>query len=444
MNPFFQYKKLCEIAKRVKRKIELVPTETYRTLGCKLYGEGVYQREEKKGIEILAKNMYLVKENDLVFNRIWAQKGSVGIVPQEISGSIVTSDFPVYEFDMNQIYPKYIGWYVKTIDFWEECKQHSYGTSGRQRLSPKELPNIKFPIYDFKIQKKIVAFIENKVNIIKKIEYNKQIIENEVETLWNNSVIKAFKGNKYEKKFDSAHSILDEQSKVYSKHDLSRYNNAHPWKPHIYEKGLYSIPDNWIWTDVGSTLTHIVDCVNDTPFFSEYPTDYLGLKSTNIRPFFLDLSKKWYVSKDDYLYWNRRETPMEGDLILTREAPMGNSCILPADLNVCLTQRLLLMRNNEKFVSNRYLLHYLNSSIFYDQVIEHSRGLTTPHLRVKDLPKILIPLCPKPHQESIVKQLDNLFDSVQKIRSHNSEIKNMLDKLIPSILNEGVFHEFMK
>ena len=151
---------LSQFGKLMRREVEIKADRTYRTIGCRLYGEGVYQREEKSGNEIKAKRMFLVKENDLVVNRIWAQKGSAGIVPPEISGSVVTQDFPVFELDTDKAFPKYIAWYLKTKDFQEECKRHSHGTSGRQRLSPDELPKVTFPLCKLPEQQRIVARIE--------------------------------------------------------------------------------------------------------------------------------------------------------------------------------------------------------------------------------------------------------------------------------------------
>src|SRR5437764_11462895 len=124
-----------------------------------------------------------------------------------------------------------------------------------------------------------------------------------------------------------------DQAEVYLDAPMTGYNNAQPCEPSYWLTGLYSLPTSWTWTDLGSTLTHMVDCVNDTPDFATFPTGLLGLKSTNIRPYKIDLSQRWYVTPEDFLAWNRRERPQAGDIILTREAPMGNACILSAGID---------------------------------------------------------------------------------------------------------------
>jgi type I restriction enzyme S subunit len=184
-------------------------------------------------------------------------------------------------------------------------------------------------------------------------------------------------------------------------------------------------------------FTHLIDCVNDTPEFASHDTGFLGLKSTNIRPYCLDLRQRWFVSEADFHHWNRRATPQAGDIILTREAPVGYACPVPDNLTACLTQRLLLLRPDTEAILPDLLLHYLNSPIFLDQVLEHSRGLTTPHIRVQDAPEFLLPLPPLPQQRRIVTELQALRSKVDTIKSLHASTAAELAAMIPAILNQA-------
>jgi len=144
-----------EIGDLVKRKVTLKNELDYQTVGCRLYGRGVYAREIKKGYEISAKKMFLIKKDDVLINRIWAQKGSAGIVPIELENSLVTNDFPVIELDKSQILPIFLSLYFKTEHFWDSCKQHSHGTSGRERLGMKEMMELEIPVPSIEVQEKI-------------------------------------------------------------------------------------------------------------------------------------------------------------------------------------------------------------------------------------------------------------------------------------------------
>ena len=189
----------------------------------------------------------------------------------------------------------------------------------------------------------------------------------------------------------------------------------------LSNNGPFPLPSAWVCTTIGSVVTHIIDCVNDTPDFADYDTGLIGLKSSNIRPYRLDLSRKWFMSPEDFKQWNRREQPKSGDIVLTREAPMGHACLLPQRIDLCLTQRLLLLRPNEKTILPKLLLHYLNSPIFLNQVQDHCRGLTTPHIRVQDAPNFLLPIPPMHTQCDLVDELD----------ISQSEFRNQLNSSIP-------------
>ena len=428
---------LKKIGKVVKREVTINPDDTYKTVGCKLYGLGVYERETKSGHEIAATKMYQICENDLLINRIWVQKGSAGIVPPHLEGAVVTNDFPVIEFDLTKVFPSYIAWYVKSQVFWDECRRHSRGTSGRERLKPKELQNITFPLPALDEQKRIVATLDSLMERIDEARQQRAAIN--LDLMWDSILYWIFKplSTNGIDHGEAALNLLKRQADKYKNFDTATFNGAHPHKPNIYPQGLYQIPEEWVCADLGSALTHLVDCVNDTPDFSAIPTKYLGLKSTNVKPYNFDLTEKWYMKSEDFTIWNRREPPQAGDIILTREAPMGNVCILPEGFEVCLTQRLMVLRSDNQFVNSRYLLHYLNSPHFKNQVFDLCRGLTTPHIRVRDAPLIKVPVAPLPVQQHIVAYLDALKSKVNELHMMQSEIEKDLEALIPSLLNKA-------
>jgi type I restriction enzyme S subunit len=116
---------------------------------------------------------------------------------------------------------------------------------------------------------------------------------------------------------------------------------------------------------------------------------------------------------------------------------MGFACMLPDGINVSLTQRLMLLRPWREVIEPKLLLHFLNSSLFRRQVDEHCRGLTTPHIRVQDAPKFLLPLPPLAHQEVIVRGLDALQSQLEELKCLQAETAAELDALLPAILDRA-------
>ena len=194
-------------------------------------------------------------------------------------------------------------------------------------------------------QRLIVARIEKLVAQINDALRLSAEVSNELELLWRSTVDAAFRGRLLKTVSGScAGSALKAAAVTISDGQDRSHNNAHPARPSIEDDGPFELPIGWVWTTLGSIVTHLVDCVNDTPDFANEDTGFLGLKSTNVRPYHLDLSRRWHVSEGDFLRWNRREPPRAGDILLTREAPVGFACIVPTGIKACLTQRLMLLR----------------------------------------------------------------------------------------------------
>ncbi len=80
---------------------------------------------------------------------------------------------------------------------------------------------------------------------------------------------------------------------------------------------------NWRRLTIDKVCSELVDCVNRTAPVVDEPTPYKMIRTTNVKNGFIDLSQVRYVSKTTYDKWTRRQIPAIGDVILTREAPLG-------------------------------------------------------------------------------------------------------------------------
>src|SRR5688500_11637872 len=85
----------------------------------------------------------------------------------------------------------------------------------------------------------------------------------------------------------------------------------------------------------------IVDCPHSTPVWTD--SGFVVLRSHNIRRGRLDLSSCSYTDLRHFLERTRRARPQAGDLVITREAPMGEVCLIPKGLKCCLGQRMVLL-----------------------------------------------------------------------------------------------------
>src|SRR5262249_49798067 len=80
---------------RVREKVE--SDSSYSLLGVRWWGAGVFVREEKSGREIKGSHLYRVSPDLIIYNRLFAFRGSFAIVAREHDGSYVSSEFPTFK-----------------------------------------------------------------------------------------------------------------------------------------------------------------------------------------------------------------------------------------------------------------------------------------------------------------------------------------------------------
>ena len=133
----------------------------------------------------------------------------------------------------------------------------------------------------------------------------------------------------------------------------------------------------------------IVDCPHFTPEWTDH--GYLVIRNQNIRNGRLDLSNRSYTHKHDYDRRIKRAKPQPGDIVFTREAPMGEVCLLPADLECCVGQRQVLLRPRHD-VDGSYLFYALQSPFVRHQIFwNEGTGSTVSNVRIPALKALLIP-----------------------------------------------------
>lgn len=151
---------LGKISRPISRPIPVEPGQSYRTLGVKWWGEGAYERQTIDGAETAAKTLSLVREGDLIINKIWVRHGSTAIAGADVDGCAASGEFPTFELDHSQVLPAWLHWQTKTAGFWAKCDALSQGTSGKNRIKPDQFLTIDIPLPPLAEQRRVVARVE--------------------------------------------------------------------------------------------------------------------------------------------------------------------------------------------------------------------------------------------------------------------------------------------
>ncbi len=174
---------LSEIAEAISRPVSVTAGESYRTIGVKWWGEGAYERETIDGSRTAAKTLSLVREGDLIINKIWVRHGSTAIASKAVDGCAASGEFPTFKLNQNRVVPRWIHWQTKARDFWTKCDALSRGTSGKNRIKPELFLTIGIPLPPLPEQRRIVARIEELAAQIHETRGLRQRAAEEVEVL---------------------------------------------------------------------------------------------------------------------------------------------------------------------------------------------------------------------------------------------------------------------
>ena len=79
--------------------------------------------------------------------------------------------------------------------------------------------------------------------------------------------------------------------------------------------------------DLDELCSLIADCPHATPKWTD--AGVVVLRNQNIKNGRLDLSQPSFTDEEHYSGRVRRAKPQAGDLVITREAPMGEVCMIP-------------------------------------------------------------------------------------------------------------------
>jgi len=197
------------------------------------------------------------------------------------------------------------------------------------------------------------------------------------------------------------------------------------------------IPSHWSETQLKYISNEIIDCEHKTAPNNENG-EYHIIKTSDVRDGDLLLENSERAIKGVYEEWTQRGKPQSGDLIFTREAPVGEVGIVPDNADVLLGQRTVLIRPNTSKVTPEYLCFALqNHSIEWYADLK-SQGSTVRHLNVSDLEDLPMFLPPISEQRNIVEELSLMDNRVTALKNNIHGEISLLDEKRNAMVTNAV------
>jgi type I restriction enzyme, S subunit len=209
--------------------------------------------------------------------------------------------------------------------------------------------------------------------------------------------------------------------------------------PELYQKTAMGwLPTDWRFTTCEAVCEKIIDCKNRTP--PETPDGYPVIRTPNVRDGEFVDAELAFTDEKSYDVWTMRGKPLVGDIVITREAPVGEVCMIPKrHPNACLGQRMMLYRPNPESINSRYFLFALQSQQIKNRLELISGGSTVGHVRVGDI-RTLWMFMPESssEQKQIADALDGATDRLKREAAQLEKLQKQKVGLMQDLLTGRV------
>lgn len=158
--------RLGDCLEYVVAKELVIDEQEYPMAGVRLYGNGIYHRESVLGKDQSSRYLTRLIPNSLVYNRLFAWRGTFAVTTSEEEHLFVSNEFPQFVVDESVVLPEYLKILFTSARILLVVKAASVGSSAisRNRFKEEEFLDFKVPIPPLPTQASIVKMLSNAQN----------------------------------------------------------------------------------------------------------------------------------------------------------------------------------------------------------------------------------------------------------------------------------------
>ena len=101
--------------------------------------------------------MFAAYPGDIVFSRIDARSGAIGVLQENIAKAVVTSEFPVFVPASEHLEGEFVKLVLRTGNFLTALRAKASGTSGRKRITAEAFVDLHIPLPPLDEQRAMIA-----------------------------------------------------------------------------------------------------------------------------------------------------------------------------------------------------------------------------------------------------------------------------------------------
>ena len=207
---------------------------------------------------------------------------------------------------------------------------------------------------------------------------------------------------------------------------------------HVFTEALIALvlPPHWSVEPLTRISAAIVDCPHSTPKWTA--SGKICVRTNQFRPGLLDLSDARFVDEETYRDRIQRLEPVENDILYSREGGiLGVACRVPAGVQLCLGQRMMLIRAGTR-IDPIFLEFVLNSPLVTTIARGRTTGGAAPRVNVATIRAYPIPLPPLAEQHRIVAKVDELMALCDRLEGQLTATQTDSRRLLDAVLHQAL------
>jgi type I restriction enzyme S subunit len=376
-----------------------------------------------------------LKEGDLLIARMPDPLGRACLFPKLTQKSVTVVDVCVWRAENGGADSKWLMYIINSPDIRSKIQLLASGTT-RQRVSGKNLKTLSVAIPPLAEQKRIVTKLDSLFAHTRRARQELDHIPKLIER-YKQAILSAACTGRLTVDWREENPNIETAAELLiriHKEKLQKYEEkSKKSKKIVLSNDKDYVIESWKYTTLENIAEEIVDCPHSTPKWVE--DGFICVRTTQFERFKLKMDNLRYVSQETFQERILRLKPQAGDILYSREGGiLGIACQIPPNVELCLGQRMMLIRCNDNWLSGEYLTMLLNSEIILSKVKDLITGTASPHLNVGDVKSFEIPLPPVLEQQEIIKRVKNYFQAIDRLEQEYQKAIQLCDRLEQSTL----------
>jgi type I restriction enzyme, S subunit len=356
--------------------------------------------------------MFAAYPGDVVFSKIDARNGAVGLIPATLPKVVLTPEYPVMVPDLGKLRPAYLHHLLRAEHFRHDLQRQASGTSGRKRVTPEAFLSLTVPLPSLDEQDALVTAYQSALT---------EAVQKEADA--------ARIAQASQRAFEKALGVAPPPPLPNRPVFVARFKDVERWSHEgILRDATQPAASSTAWqvvplTSVGKVSYGLQKCPANRP--AKHSRPYLRV--ANVQRGVLDLAEMKYMDVPDEDMPKLRL--MDGDVLLCEgNSPdlVGRGAIWRNEIPDCIHQNhVLRVRVDQAKLMPDFLLAVINSS--HGQAYFRSKAKRTTNLasiNSTEVAALPVPLPPPKEQEAILKALHKGVENAVASASEAKLLRN--------------------